>query len=88
MEQITLYDMLNVEPFKFTLREIDEMMDEELSKDPDEMDTEFIDICADILNKAYAEEKNALELKSKSLKEECCIWNPTHIFHITKKVKL
>lgn len=56
MGKITLFDILNTKPFKFTLREIEEMMDEELSKDPDEMDTEFIEICADVINRAHAEE--------------------------------
>lgn len=41
----------------FTLAEIEEMMDEELNKDPNEMDTDLIDICADIINKAYAKVK-------------------------------
>lgn len=72
MSKITLYDILNTEPFKFTLREIEEMMDEELSKDPDEMDTEFIDICADVINRAHAEEDKRIEqeekLKAKRIK--------------------
>ncbi|MDE5995078.1 MAG: hypothetical protein K2G60_06160 [Oscillospiraceae bacterium] len=61
-KQITLYDILNTEPIKFTLREIEEMMDEELSKDPDEIDTEFISICADVINRAHAEEDNEQNL--------------------------
>lgn len=72
MKQITLYDILNTEPFKFTLREIEEMMDEELSKDPDEMDTELIDICADVINRAHAEEDKRIEqeemMKAKKIK--------------------
>lgn len=58
MDKITLLDILETEPFTFTLREIEEIMDEELNKSPEEMDTELIDICADVLNKAYAEENN------------------------------
>lgn len=72
MKHITFYDLLNVEPFKFTLREIEEMMDEELSKDPDEIDTEFISICADVINRAHAEEDKRIEqeekLKAKKIK--------------------
>lgn len=72
MKKITFYDILNTEPFKFTLREIEEMMDEELSKDPDEMDTDFIDICADVINRAHAEEDKRIEqeekLKAKKIK--------------------
>lgn len=71
MKQKTLYDILNKEPFKFTLREIEEIMDEELSKVPEEMDTELIDLCADVLNRAYAEENNSSNTekpKSKKIK--------------------
>lgn len=72
MKKITFYDILNTEPFKFTLREIEEMMDEELSKDPDEIDTEFISICADVINRAHAEEDKRIEqeekLKAKKIK--------------------
>ncbi|MCH5170579.1 MAG: DUF4367 domain-containing protein [Oscillospiraceae bacterium] len=56
MDKITLLEILKTEPFSFTLREIEEIMDEELSKTPDEMDTELIDICADILDKEYSKE--------------------------------
>lgn len=38
----------------FTLEEIEEIMDEELEKDQEEMDTDLIDICAEILVKQYA----------------------------------
>lgn len=48
---ITLYDMLNVGPFKFTLREIEEMMDEELNSPIETMDTDFIALCADTINR-------------------------------------
>ena len=56
MDKITLLEILKTEPFSFTLREIEEIMDEELSKTPDEMDTDLIDICADILDKEYSKE--------------------------------
>lgn len=62
MRKITLFDILNREPFKFPFREIEEMMDEELDKSPEEMDTELIDICAGVLNKAYSEENNEQNL--------------------------
>ena len=56
MDKITLLEILKTEQFSFTLREIEEIMDEELSKTPDEMDTELIDICADILDREYSKE--------------------------------
>lgn len=69
MNKITLLDILETEPFTFTLREIEEIMDEELNKSPEEMDTELIDICADVLNKAYAEENNGLKPEKPKIKK-------------------
>lgn len=69
MNKITLLDLLETEPFTFTLREIEEIMDEELNKSPEEMDTELIDICADVLNKAYAEEKNGSKTEKPKIKK-------------------
>ncbi|MDE6111198.1 MAG: DUF4367 domain-containing protein [Eubacterium sp.] len=46
---------LKSEPMKFTYSEIEQMMDEEMAKDPDEMDTDFVDLCADVLCKALDE---------------------------------
>lgn len=34
----------------FTVAELHQMMDEELAKDPDEMDTDFVDLCLDALD--------------------------------------
>lgn len=42
---------------KFTYAEIEQMMDEELEKDISEMDTDFIDLCANILCRAIDENK-------------------------------
>lgn len=42
---------------KFTYAEIEQMMDEELEKDVSEMDTDFIDLCANILCRAIDENK-------------------------------
>lgn len=64
MDKITLLEILKTEPFSFTLREIEEIMDEELSKTPDEMDTDLIDICADILGREFSKED--VEPKSKN----------------------
>lgn len=57
MNNDTLLETLKSDSMSFTLAEIEEMMDEELNKDPSEMDTDLIDICADIINKAYAKVK-------------------------------
>ena len=57
MNNDTLLETLKSDSMSFTLAEIEEMMDDELSKEPGEMDTKLIDIWADIINKAYAKLK-------------------------------
>ena len=69
MDKITLLEILKTEPFSFTLREIEEIMDEELSKTPDEMDTELIDICADILDKEYSKENAEPKANNQKVKK-------------------
>lgn len=69
MDKITLLEILKTEPFSFTLREIEEIMDEELSKTPDEMDTELIDICADILDKEYSKENAESKSNNQKVKK-------------------
>lgn len=53
MNNDTLLKTLKSNSMTFTISEIQEMMDEELNKNPEEMDTELIDLCADILDRAY-----------------------------------
>lgn len=53
MTDKSIINNLKTKSILFTLDEIREIMDEELEKDPSEMDTELIDLCADILVKAY-----------------------------------
>ena len=53
MTNKSIINNLKTKSIPFTLDEIREIMDEELEKDPSEMDTELIDLCADILVKAY-----------------------------------
>lgn len=48
-----LKKMLSEKSMEMTLQEIEEMMDEEIEKPEEEMDTELIDMCASILAKAY-----------------------------------
>lgn len=68
MEQKILLEILKTEPFSFTLREIEEIMDEELSKAPEDMDTELIDICVDILEREYSKENAESKPKNKKAK--------------------
>lgn len=71
MNRITLLKILKTKPFSFTVREIEEIMNEELSKDPKDMDVELIDICVDVLDKAYSKEdaeSSPDKLKIKSVK--------------------
>ncbi len=43
--------------FSFPLDEINSIMEEELQKEPEEMDGELVDLCIDILEKGYAEQE-------------------------------
>lgn len=49
MNKAELIELLSDEPMRFTKTELREMMEEELNKDPSEMDTDFVDLCAEIL---------------------------------------
>lgn len=53
MNNDTLLEELKKNSMTFSVREIQEMMDEELNKSPEEMDTELVDLCADVLNNVY-----------------------------------
>lgn len=50
MKKETFLAILNEEYMYFTEAELHEMIDEELAKDPDEMDTNLIDLCLDALD--------------------------------------
>lgn len=65
MEKDTLLETLKSNSMTLSLAEIQGIMDEELNKNPDEMDTELIDLCADVLDKAYSavEESTAPQKK-------------------------
>lgn len=58
MKKLTLLEILKTKPFSFTLREIEEIMDAELREAPENMDTELVDLCVDILYSAYSEEND------------------------------
>lgn len=67
MDKDTVIKMLKSEQITFTLDEISEMMDEELGKSPDEMDTELVDACLEVLTGERAE-KPAEPKKARTLK--------------------
>lgn len=73
MENDTLLQTLKKDSTSFKLSEIEEMMNEELNKDPNKMDTELVDLCAEILESAYferSENKQDFETnESKNLKK-------------------
>ena len=76
MHKDTLREILKTKSMSFTLEEIEEIMDEELDKSPEEMDTELVDLCADILEKAslgvdkqnFADRKKGNNLKEIKIK--------------------
>lgn len=68
MDRDKLLKMINSEPISFTLEEIENIMDEELEKSPEEMDGELIQICLNVLTKAHSEaEKGEVEPEKKKI---------------------
>lgn len=68
MDSKDIIQFLKSEPMTFTYEEIEQMMDDELSKAPEEMDTDFVDLCADVLNNAVAESTKKKKIKNKRIK--------------------
>lgn len=66
MEKDTLLELLKSKSMTFTFEEIQDMMDEELNKDPNEMDTDLVDLCADIIEKAYYKTEQGITEHSNS----------------------
>ena len=50
MKANTLKKILKIRSFDFTQEEIKNIMDEELEKDPDELDTDLVDMCLELLD--------------------------------------
>ena len=50
MNKNSLLEILNSNKAKLTLEDIRTIMDEELNKEPDEMDTDLVDLCMDVLS--------------------------------------
>ena len=55
MTKETLMKILNEKSMSFSEKEIHDMMDAELEKSPEEMDTHFVDLCLDVLDGKYGE---------------------------------
>lgn len=57
MKKETFLAILKEESMIFTEKELMEMIDEELAKDPDEMDTDLIDLCLNALDGKYDDDE-------------------------------
>lgn len=68
MKKDTLLETLKSNSVSLTAGEIEAIMNEELTKSPDEMDCELIDLCSDVLEKAYADKDTAAEKFSEKRK--------------------
>ncbi len=61
MERLTLLETLKSKSMTLSIEDIEGIMDEELSKDPNEMDTDLIDLCANAINEAYAKKEASMK---------------------------
>lgn len=59
MDKNILYEIINSKSESLTAAEIECIMDEELDKSPEEMDTDLIELCLDALTKADEEKLNS-----------------------------
>lgn len=69
MDKYTLKEILKVKDMSFTREEIEDIMNSELEKDPEEMDTELIDMCLDILTEE-PEKKTDEEITDSSVRSD------------------
>lgn len=69
MNNDTLLKTLKSNSMTFTIKEIQEMMDEELNKSPEEMDTELVDLCANILNQVYSNSQKTITKRCDNTQE-------------------
>ena len=69
MDNGTLKEVLKVKVLSFTKDEIEKIMNQELEKTPEEMDTELIDMCLDILT-GEPKEKTDEELTDSSVESD------------------
>lgn len=61
MDRDILLKVFKAGSIPLTLEEIEKIMDEEMAKDPNEMDGDLVEACLDILTKATAENKEKSE---------------------------
>ena len=60
MEHLTLLETLKSKSITLKIEDIEAIMDEELSKDPKEMDTDLIDLCVNAINESYDEKEASM----------------------------
>ena len=59
MNKEILKNLMRTSSVEFTYDEINEMLNEELEKSPEEMDTELVELCIDVLSN-YVNEGNKI----------------------------
>ncbi|MBQ2759815.1 MAG: hypothetical protein IJE93_08620 [Clostridia bacterium] len=66
MNKEILQKILQTESVSFSSEEIQQMLDEELEKSPEEMDAQFIDLCVDVLSKKEVSEEKVVKKNKKT----------------------
>lgn len=75
MEKHVIAQILKSEPQSFSVWEIEAMLDEELSRDPSEMDTDFVDLCVEAYEKCReSAETSEKPVMYKPLKFKKVMW--------------
>lgn len=68
MDKITLFDTLKSKSMLLSSNEIQAIMDEELAKDPAEMDTELVDLCVNALSNSVQADSSVSNNKGKRVR--------------------
>ncbi len=68
MDKITLFDTLKSKSMLLSSKEIQAIMDEELAKDPAEMDAELVDLCVNALSRSAQADSSVLNNKGKRVR--------------------
>lgn len=68
MDKITLFDTLKSKSMLLSSKEIQAIMDEELAKDPAEMDTELVDLCVNALSNSVQADSSVSNNKGKRVR--------------------
>ena len=70
MDRLTLLETLKSKSMTLSFEDIQGIMDEELNKNPEEMDAELIDLCADVLDNAYfGTQDEVITLENKTIQK-------------------